>query len=66
MNKRSTHLQPCENKFLVDEDPIFQRVPVKEKPGLSIEDCKFHIMYVGFKRTSDGKWQARATTFPRP
>ena len=67
MNKSSTHLQPCENKILVEDDPIFQLVPGNEQPGLSIEDRNFlKIMFVGFKRTSDGKWQARAITFPRP
>nr|XP_034315803.1 uncharacterized protein LOC117685501 [Crassostrea gigas] len=59
MNGRSTHLQPCESEFIVEEEPIFQRIPGDEKPGLSIEDRKFlHIMDAGFQRTSDGKWQA--------
>lgn len=53
------HLQPCESEFIVEEKPIFQRIPGIEKPGLSIEDRKFlHIMDAGFQRTSDGKWQA--------
>ncbi|XP_061166393.1 uncharacterized protein LOC133175314 [Saccostrea echinata] len=59
MNGRSTHLLPCENEFLVEEEPIFQRIPGDEKPGLSIEDRKFlDIMDAGFQRTSDGQWQA--------
>lgn len=41
MNGRSTHLQPCESEFIVEEEPIFQRIPGDEKPGLSIEDRKF-------------------------
>ena len=59
MNGRSTHLLPCENEFLVEEEPIFQRTPGDEKPGLSIEDRKFlDIMDAGFQRTSEGQWQA--------
>ncbi|XP_033755843.1 uncharacterized protein LOC117338595 [Pecten maximus] len=44
---------------MVKEDPIFERVPGDEKPGLSIEDKRFlRNMETGFKQTPSGHWEA--------
>ncbi|XP_033755752.1 uncharacterized protein LOC117338505 [Pecten maximus] len=58
-NGRPTYLQPCESELMVKEDPIFERVPGDEKPGLSIEDKRFlSTMDTGFKQTPSGHWEA--------
>lgn len=58
-NGRPTHLGLCDSEFWVKEDPIFQRTPDDEKPGLSVQDKKFlGIMENGFRRTSNGQWEA--------
>jgi hypothetical protein len=60
-NGGASFLVPCDSEFSVKEcySDIFQRQQCDEKPGLSIEDRKFlHIMESGYRRTSDGFWEA--------